>query len=65
MQWDRLIQPLGHGSYDVLNVLRILKDNRYPGPVGLQCYAIPGKPEEFLKTSAETWKEYLQILNKK
>ena len=62
MQWPRLIQPLGHGSFDVLNVLRILKTNRYTGPVGLQCYAIPGKPEEFLKTSVESWKKYLKIL---
>jgi sugar phosphate isomerase/epimerase len=64
MEWDRLIQPLGKGSFDVLNVLKILKDNHYTGPVGLQCYAIPGKPEEFLKTSSETCKEYLRILNK-
>ncbi len=64
MGWDRLIQPLGKGSFDVLNVLKILKENHFSGPIGLQCYAIPGKPEEFLKISAETWKKYLNILEK-
>jgi sugar phosphate isomerase/epimerase len=63
MQWDRLIQPLGKGSFEIINVLKILKENHYSGPIGLQCYAIPGKPEEFLKTSSVTWKEYLRILN--
>ena len=62
MEFDRLIQPLGMGSFDVLNVLQILKDNHYSGPIGLQCYNIPGKPEEFLKTSAESWKNYLKQL---
>jgi sugar phosphate isomerase/epimerase len=65
MEWDRLIQPLGMGTYDVLSVLKILKANNYRGPVGLQCYAIPGKPEEFLKTSAENWQKYLKAINAK
>jgi sugar phosphate isomerase/epimerase len=64
MEWDRLIQPLGKGSFDVLKVLQILKDKHYTGPVGLQCYAIPGKPEEFLKVSMATWKEYIKVLNR-
>ncbi len=63
MEWSQLIQPLGKGTFDVLKVLKILKVNHYSGPIGLQCYAIPGKPEEFLKTSAESWKEYIKILN--
>lgn len=62
MDWDRLIQPLGMGSFDVLKVLQILKDNHYSGPVGLQCYAILGMPEDFLKISAESWKNYLKKL---
>ena len=63
MEWDRLIQPLGSGSYDVLNLLRILKDLGYRNPVGLQCYNIKGESEVFLKQSMETWKEYLEQLN--
>lgn len=62
MDWGRLIQPLGKGNFDVLPILQILKDHHYTGPIGLQCFAIPGKPEEFLKISAESWKDYLKRL---
>lgn len=63
MGWDRLIQPLGSGSYDVLSVLHILKDMGYNNPVGLQCYNIKGESEVFLKHSMKTWKEYINRLN--
>jgi sugar phosphate isomerase/epimerase len=59
MGWDRLIQPLGEGNFDVLRILQVLKDYTYNGPIGLQCYAIPGKPEEFLRVSVESWKCYM------
>jgi sugar phosphate isomerase/epimerase len=62
MGWDRLIQPLGSGTFDVLSVLRILKANNYRGPVGLQCYNIPGEPAGFLKVSMEVWKKYMKEL---
>lgn len=61
--WNRLIQPLGSGDYDVLNVLQILKNNGYSNPIGLQCYNIKGEPEVFLKESVETWKKYIVKLN--
>ena len=63
MNWDKLIQPLGRGDYDVLNVLTILKDLGYNNPVGLQCYNIKGKPEDFLPESVRTWEKYLRLLN--
>lgn len=63
MDWSRLIQPLGQGSFDVLNILRILKEHNYSGPVGLQCYNIPGEPSEFLKMSLESWSRYLNELS--
>ena len=64
MEWNRLIQPLGEGSFDVLKVLRILKDNNYKGPVGLQCYNIAGEPSEFLAKSMKTWNSYIKELTK-
>lgn len=64
MDWNRLIQPLGEGSFDVLNVLRLLRDNNYNGPVGLQCYNIPGDPFVFLNKSIKTWNNYIGELNK-
>ena len=65
MDWSRLIQPLGKGSYNVLKVLQILLKNDYKGPVGLQCYNIPGEPAEFLQISVETWNRYMNELSKK
>ena len=63
MSWDRLIQPLGSGDYDVIKVLEILKSNGYNNPIGLQCYGIEGEPEKFLKQSMTTWENYIDQLN--
>lgn len=63
MDWDRLIQPLGRGDYDVLNVLEILKKLGYKNPIGLQCYNIKGQPEDFLKESVTTWKKYIKQID--
>jgi sugar phosphate isomerase/epimerase len=63
MDWSRLIQPLGEGSFDVLNVLRILRDKNYKGPVGLQCYNIKGEPSDFLKISIGSWHRYMKELS--
>ena len=63
MGWDRLIQPLGEGSFDVYKVVSLLWDNGYKGPVGFQCYTIEGEPEEFLKKSMYTWKHYQSLYN--
>jgi sugar phosphate isomerase/epimerase len=62
MEWDRLIQPLGKGSFDVLKVLEILKKNEYEGPIGLQCYALKEKPKDHLTTSMASWKKYMKKL---
>lgn len=64
MGWDRLILPLGRGDYDVLNVLKILKESGYKNPVGLQCYNIKGQPEDFLPESVAAWKKYISQINK-
>jgi len=56
--WDRLIQPLGRGSFDVCAFLCRLKAAGYKGPIGLQCYAVKGDAAENLKTSMKAWKEY-------
>jgi sugar phosphate isomerase/epimerase len=64
MGWDRLIQPLGEGSFDVLKLLMLLRDNDYKGPVGLQCYNITGEPSLFLAKSMKTWNSYMKELEK-
>ena len=56
MDWDRLIQPLGKGSFDVYRLVEILADKGFQGPIGLQCYNLKGSPENYLPQSSETWK---------
>ena len=56
MDWNRLIQTLDRGTLDVSRVLRTLKQLNYAGPVGLQCYAVPGVPRENLKRSIAAWR---------
>lgn len=50
------IQPLGQGSYDVYALLKTLKDLGYRGPVGLQCYGIPGDVRDHLAQSLTAWR---------
>ena len=40
--WERYIQPLGRGSFDMAAFLKTLRELGYTGPIGLQCYGIPG-----------------------
>ncbi len=56
--WDRLIQPLGRGDFDVGRFLGRLKAAGYHGPIGLQCYAVKGNPLENLRQSIAAWKAY-------
>ena len=60
--WDRLIQPLDRGSFDVYRFLKTLKDLGYTGPVGLQCYGVPGDKYENLKRSMDAWKKLSERL---
>ena len=56
--WDRLIQPLGNGAYDVCGFLAKLKKLGFRGPIGLQGYGIKGNVHEHLKQAMKTWGEY-------
>jgi sugar phosphate isomerase/epimerase len=58
MGWDRLIQPLGEGSFDTYELIKLLKDNGYDGKFGLQCYNIQQDCEVALTKSINTWKSY-------
>lgn len=55
--WDRLIQPLGQGSFDVHGFVKTLHDLGFKGPVGLQCYGVKGDKYENLKQSIAAWRE--------
>lgn len=58
MDWDRLIQPLGQGTFDVYYLVKLLADKGFKGPFGLQCYGLKGDPDTYLPHSGETWKSF-------
>ena len=55
--WDRLVQPLGEGSYDVAGSARQLRAIGYTGPVGLQTHNIKGEPKNILARSMAAWRK--------
>lgn len=56
--WDRLIKPLGEGTYDPYPLVKLLKDKGYKGRIGLQCYNIKMDAEVNLVKSMTTWNSY-------
>jgi len=53
-----LIQPLDRGDFDNRELLGLLKEIGYRGPVGLMCYGIPDDTREHLQRSMQTWKSW-------
>jgi sugar phosphate isomerase/epimerase len=58
MNWDKLIQPLGEGTFDTYRLVKLAKDNGYKGLFGLQCYDIKQDCEVALTKSINTWNAY-------
>ena len=58
MGWDRLIQPLDAGTYDLGAFLRTLRTVGYTGPVGFQGYNIKGEPRDILARSIAAWRKF-------
>ena len=50
------IQPLDSGTFDVFELLRELRQGGYRGPIGLQCYGIPGDAAVHLERSMSAWR---------
>jgi sugar phosphate isomerase/epimerase len=57
MGWDRLIQPLDTGTYDVAAFIGSLKSLGYIGPVGFQGYNIKGEPRDILARTISAWRK--------
>ena len=55
--WDRLIQPLDSGSFDLYGLVKTLRTLGYRGPIGLQCYGLKGDAREHLARSAAAWRK--------
>ncbi len=51
------ILRLDQGDLDVAGVVKALKDNGYKGPIGLQCFSVPGDVDANLKANIEAWKK--------
>lgn len=58
--WNRLIQTLDRGSFDVSSVLEILREIGFRGPIGLQAYGIGGSAYENLQRSMKAWRQMLR-----
>lgn len=56
--WDRLIQTLDRGAFNVKGFLDAIRSLGYKGPIGLQCYDIKGDQEENLKRSMAAWRSF-------
>lgn len=54
-QWNRLIQRLDQGTYDVAAVLRKLREIGFKGPIGFQGYHIPGDARAILTPTVQAW----------
>jgi sugar phosphate isomerase/epimerase len=54
--WDKLIQPLGRGTYDVAAFVSKARATGYRGPFGFQGYGIKMDPKDLLKETMEGWK---------
>jgi len=55
--WNRLIQTLDRGTYDIGIVLRKLRELRYTGPIGLQGFGIGGDIRDNLARSMAAWRK--------
>lgn len=56
--WDRLIQPLGQGSFDTYGFVKTLKEQGYDGPIGVQVYNLKGDVVETLTQTKKVWNNY-------
>ncbi len=52
-----LIQPLDQGDFDNGQLLKVLREINYRGPIGLMCYGIPGNALEHLSCSMKAWQK--------
>jgi hypothetical protein len=57
-----MILPLDRGKFDVLRLLVKLRSLGFRGPVGLQCWGIPGDARVHLEESRKAWGEMMRAL---
>ena len=57
------IQPLDCGTFDMLGFLKELHRTGYRGPIGLQCYGVPGDAAVHLRRSMAAWRRLKGRIN--
>lgn len=62
--WAHLIQPLDAGTFDVANLLRMLRRKGYTGPFGLQHFGIGGDARINLERSISAWRRLHETTDK-
>ena len=58
--WDKLIQPLGRGSYDVGGFVAKVRAAGYQGPFGFQGYGIKMDAKDLLQETMEGWRRIVK-----
>ena len=58
--WDKLIQPLGRGTYDVGAFVTKTRAAGYRGPFGFQGYGINMDSKELLKETMAGWQKIIR-----
>lgn len=58
--WNRLIQTLDRGTFDVASVLKQLHHLGFEGPIGFQGYGIKGDARSILHPTIRAWHELSQ-----
>ncbi len=53
----KYILRLDQGDYDIAGFLQILSEAGYKGPIGLQCFSVPGDQKENLKENISAWRK--------
>jgi sugar phosphate isomerase/epimerase len=56
------IETLDRGTFDVYSFLKLLKEDGFKGPVGLQGYGIGGDVQENLSRSIDAWRGFSERL---
>lgn len=59
------VLPLNQGNFDTTQVLNILKEINYQGPIGLMCWGIGGDSAVHLTASMGAWKKLNESKKKK
>jgi sugar phosphate isomerase/epimerase len=61
----KYITRLDQGNYDIVTFLEKLQAAGYRGPVGLQCYNVPGDLRDNLAANIATWRSIAGQLDKR